>query len=241
MDRTRVLCPSISFAAHALGAAMLLVAPLLTADRLPLPQGGGDFVALAVARSTIAHLGGPPAGGGTRRPVPVRVEPRPTRTLPTSFAATVPGPEPIDLAGPGVPGPEGLPTGSGTGGVCLVNCGDGQGDGVVGVDAVLPRAEEKPAPQRAGRGGFLQEPRKVRNVAPVYPPLAVAVHLQGRVVLDCVIDENGRIASVTVLSGNPLLDRAAIEAVRQWRYTPTLLNGVRVSVLLTVTVNFTLR
>jgi protein TonB len=61
------------------------------------------------------------------------------------------------------------------------------------------------------------------------------------VILDAVIDEAGAVRNVTVLRSVPLLDRAAIEAVTQWRYTPTRLNGVPVAIILTVTVTFSLR
>ncbi len=77
-------------------------------------------------------------------------------------------------------------------------------------------------------------------VAPVYPAIAIASHVEGKVVLDCLITEEGRIAGVTVLEGNPLLTSAAAEAVQQWIYTPTLLSGVRSAVIMKVTVNFTL-
>jgi protein TonB len=90
-------------------------------------------------------------------------------------------------------------------------------------------------------GGAVREPRKVRHVAPVYPPLAVAARVQGSVRLECVIGEDGRVSDVVVVQGHPLLEAAAVEAVRQWRYRPTLLNGVRVSVVLTVVVDFRLR
>jgi protein TonB len=80
----------------------------------------------------------------------------------------------------------------------------------------------------------------VRHVAPVYPPLAVVARVQGRVALECAIAEDGRVTEVLLLSGHPLLDEAAAEAVRQWRYTPTLLNGVPVSVVLRVVVDFRL-
>jgi protein TonB len=86
-----------------------------------------------------------------------------------------------------------------------------------------------------------REPRKVRHVAPVYPPLALAARVQGRVRLECVIGEDGRVSEIVVVEGHPLLDAAAIEAVRQWRYRPTLLNGVPVSVALAVVVDFRLR
>ncbi len=87
-------------------------------------------------------------------------------------------------------------------------------------------------------GGDLQPPAKVRHVTPVYPELARRAGVEGVVVLECVIDPSGHVAEVKILRGQPLLDRAAVEAVRQWVYRPTRLNGVPVAVLLTVTVRF---
>jgi protein TonB len=65
--------------------------------------------------------------------------------------------------------------------------------------------------------------------------------VQGVVILEAVINDRGAIERVRVLKSVPLLDGAAIAAVKDWRYTPTLLNGVPVSVLMTITVNFTLQ
>jgi TonB family protein len=89
-------------------------------------------------------------------------------------------------------------------------------------------------------GGAIREPHKVKNVAPVYPDIARLARVQGTVVLEAVIDPRGNVTSVRVLRGAPLLDAAAMEAVRQWRYTPTLLEGRPVPVIMTITVNFRL-
>jgi protein TonB len=145
----------------------------------------------------------------------------------------------IDLgSGPSIPGlPDGEP-GNG-GGSCLFGC-----DGHVGaaVPAAEPASPDPPHSRSFLRvGGSVREPRKVRHVAPAYPPLAVAARVQGSVTLECVIGEDGRVSEIVVVRGHPLLDEAAADAVRQWRYTPTLLNGVRVSVILTVVVAFRLR
>jgi protein TonB len=91
---------------------------------------------------------------------------------------------------------------------------------------------------RVGQG--VREPRKVVHVAPVYPAIARSAAVQGTVVLEAVINERGAVDNVRVLRSVALLDNAAIEAVRAWRYTPTLLNGVPVPVLLTITINFKL-
>ena len=87
----------------------------------------------------------------------------------------------------------------------------------------------------------MQAPRKIVNVSPRYPPTAQSARIEGPVVLDAVIDATGRVTDVRVTRSIPLLDQAAIDAVRQWRFTPTLLNGEPVSILLTVTVRFTLQ
>lgn len=75
----------------------------------------------------------------------------------------------------------------------------------------------------------------------MYPDIARQARVQGAVILDCVIGPDGRVSDVNVLRSIPLLDQAAIDAVKQWRYTPTRLNRVPVPVILTVTVNFTLQ
>jgi periplasmic protein TonB len=89
-------------------------------------------------------------------------------------------------------------------------------------------------------GGDIHPPLKVRHVVPVYPEIARAARVQGDVVLDCTISNEGRVVDVKVLSGHALLQAAAVDAVRQWVYRPTLLNGVPVPVVMTVTVHFTL-
>jgi protein TonB len=88
---------------------------------------------------------------------------------------------------------------------------------------------------------LLQTPKKLRDVSPVYPSLAQSVKVQGVVILEATIGIDGRVQKVSVLRSIPLLDAAAIEAVSQWQYTPTLLNNVPVPVIMTVTVNFTLK
>ena len=106
--------------------------------------------------------------------------------------------------------------------------------------AVEPPAPPKtPTPVRPG--GDVREPKKIFDVAPVYPALAQVGRIEGIVILDAVINVRGEVERLRVLRSIPLLDRAAVDAVQRWRYTPTLLNGVPVPVLLTITVRFTLR
>ncbi len=80
----------------------------------------------------------------------------------------------------------------------------------------------------------------IRRIQPDYPPLARQARIQGSVVLRAVISRDGRIENLQVLNGHPMLAPAAIEAVRQWRYRPYMLNGEPVEVETQITVNFTL-
>ena len=82
----------------------------------------------------------------------------------------------------------------------------------------------------------------VNQVLPVYPRLAIAARVQGAVVLEAVITREGRIdpTRLRVVTGHPFLIDAAVAAVRQWRYRPTLLNGQPVEILTNITVNFSL-
>lgn len=95
------------------------------------------------------------------------------------------------------------------------------------------------APVRVG--GNIKAPAKIRDVRPVYPPDAQAAGIAGVVILEAVIDPEGRVGQAKVLRSIPGLDEAAIDAVRQWEFVPTLLNGAAVPVIMTVTVNFTLQ
>ena len=89
-------------------------------------------------------------------------------------------------------------------------------------------------------GGAIKAPQKVLNVSPVYPQEAQDARVQGVVIIEAKIGPDGSVAEAWVLRSIPMLDQAALDAVRQWRYSPTLLNGVPVPVICTVTVNFTL-
>ncbi|HJZ97259.1 MAG TPA: TonB family protein [Candidatus Solibacter sp.] len=115
------------------------------------------------------------------------------------------------------------------------------------VSPVLPpppppvKKEEKPAaPKRITIGGNVQQAKLVRQPKPVYPPLAKQARISGVVHLAAVISANGTIQDLKVISGHPLLIPAALEAVKQWVYQPTLLNGEPVEVQTQIDVNFTL-
>jgi len=98
-----------------------------------------------------------------------------------------------------------------------------------------------PAPSRIRIGGNVQAAKLVQRVDPVYPATARAEQVQGDVVLMIVIAKDGTVESADPTDGNPILARAAVEAVKQWKYQPTLLNGEPVEVQTTVTVPFELK
>jgi protein TonB len=108
--------------------------------------------------------------------------------------------------------------------------------------AILAPPPPPPVPQEPVRpGGKIREPQKVRHITPAYPAFALAARVQGVVIIEATLGVDGRVTNARVLRSIPLLDQAAIDAVRQWEFTPTLLNGVPVPVIMTVTVNFTLK
>ena len=88
-------------------------------------------------------------------------------------------------------------------------------------------------------GGSIKPPMKVKNVAPIYPEIAKSAKVSGMVIVEATIGEDGKVMDTKVLRSVPLLDQAALDAIRQWEYSPTLLNGKPVPVVTTVTVNFT--
>jgi len=96
------------------------------------------------------------------------------------------------------------------------------------------------APPRLPQGGQVQLGRLLRKVEPQYPPIAKAAHVFGNVVLECVVGVDGHIVQVKVKSGSPLLVRAAVDAVWQWVYEPSRLNGTLIEIVTNITVSFKL-
>ena len=90
-------------------------------------------------------------------------------------------------------------------------------------------------------GGNVQASKLIHRVEPDYPELAKRARVQGIVFLRVTVDEQGNVADIEVIRGHPLLTQSAVDAVRQWKYSPTILNQEPVPVIATVTVNFVLR
>ena len=146
-------------------------------------------------------------------------------------------PERVEPVAPVGPVPPDLPPGSGSVDPSML----GSATGTSPVIPLPPPADAKP-PQTVLRvGPGVREPKRIAGSPPEYPLIARNARVQGVVILEAVINERGEVGRIKVLRSVPLLDNAAITAVQQWRYTPTLLNGVPVSVLMTITVNFTLQ
>lgn len=103
-----------------------------------------------------------------------------------------------------------------------------------------PPPPKQEAPKRIRVGGQVQQAKLLAQPKPIYPPLAKQARIQGTVRLEAVISKEGRIDQLRVVSGHPLLVQSALDAVRQWRYHPTILNTDPVEVATTIDVNFTL-
>jgi protein TonB len=89
-------------------------------------------------------------------------------------------------------------------------------------------------------GGEIRPPTKLSDARPQYPSEALAAGIQGVVILEVTVNESGNVTNPRILRSIPLLDEAAIEAVRQWQFTPSMLNGQTIPVVMTTTVNFVL-
>ncbi|HEY7284087.1 MAG TPA: energy transducer TonB [Vicinamibacterales bacterium] len=88
-------------------------------------------------------------------------------------------------------------------------------------------------------GGPVRPPVKIKDVPPIYPEIAKQAKVSGAVVIEATIDKDGKVADTKVVKSAPLLEQAAVDAVRQWEYKPSMQNGKPVPVVMTVTVNFT--
>jgi periplasmic protein TonB len=242
-----------------LGAVVLV--PLLGSQDMPEPTTAGGirafFVEPAAAPPPPPPPPAPPKAAAVAAPKQAKVEapklveaPKfvaPIETPPELPQEEVVGTEGLAVADTGVAGGveggvaggvEGGVQGGVEGGVVGGVEGGTVGGEIGGVVGGEPKEEPPAGPVRVG--GKIKEPKKLRNIAPVYPEVAKQARVQGVVVLEATIDPSGRVDNVRVLRGIPLLNESAVDAVKKWVYSPTLLNGTPVPVIMTVTVNFTL-
>jgi protein TonB len=210
---------ALSLGAHASMIAFVIVAPIFATGDLPEPPRSSTFVLVTTQAPDVP----PPAP----QPVAARV--------PNVSAAPIVEPDGITAEAVTAVGRD-LPIADDV----ITGVGEIPGGGVDGGDVIGPPPPSR-APQAPVRtGGDVQAPRKIHHVAPEYPAIARSARVSGMVILETTIAEDGSVQDVRVLRSIPLLDAAAIDAVRQWRFTPTLLNGQPVRVLMTVTVSFAL-
>jgi protein TonB len=204
--------------------ALLIVVPLLATDAMPEPP-----------EAMMAFMLAPPSPPPPPPPPPAAAAPKPVKAK----APSVPKPVPATAFVAPVEVPSEIPTeefGSDEGFVVGgVDTGGVPGGIVGGVEGGMPGA---PAEDPVRVGGEIQPPKKVKDVRPEYPSTARSARVEGTVILEAVIDTRGMVADVRVLKSIPLLDEAAVEAVKQWRYQATMLNGEAVPIVMTVTVNF---
>lgn len=128
-----------------------------------------------------------------------------------------------------------------TGGVLGGVPGGSTGGALGGIIGGAPGLPPPPKPvERMRIGGNVMAANLIRKVDPIYPQIAKTAHISGSVILHAIIAKDGTIQELSVVSGPPLLQRAALDAVKQWRYKPTLLNTQPVQVDTTITVIFNL-
>jgi len=230
--RLRIKALAISLVLEAVLIAVMLIWPLITPAALPRPYvviptqpyGGRATENAANRPSSKPHRGHGIAISALRQPpvIPSRVfDSMNEQTLDPMLGSNLAvgqgsGPDP-DLPSIGVPG--------GT-----------------GID-MSPVAPPKPSPAPSApvkRSKGVMEAQLIDRVQPIYPKLAADIHLSGSVELRAIIGLDGHVRQLEVLSGNPILARAARDAVNQWIYRPTLLNGSAVEVETLITVKFVL-
>jgi periplasmic protein TonB len=139
---------------------------------------------------------------------------------------------PPDIGNVGVVG--GVP-----GGIAGGSAGGVLGGIIGGAGSGMP-PPPKAAPARIRVGGNVQAAALVRKVDPIYPPIAKTAHISGTVVLHAIIGKDGSVKDLEYVSGPPLLMKSALDAIKQWRYKPTMLNGEPVEVDTTISVVFSL-
>ena len=232
----------VSFLFQCLLIGVAILIPLIYTDSLPRTQ----LTSFLVAPPPPPPPPPPPAAAPVRA---VRIIPRQfdagrlmaPKVIPKEIAMIKEEELPQMGAGAGVVGgvPGGVPGGS-PGGV------------IGGIISSVPQAAPPPppppvkevkvvVPQRIRVGGNVQQAKLLNQPKPVYPPLAKQARIQGTVRFNAIIGRDGAIANLQVVSGHPLLVPSALEAVKQWRYQPTLLNGEPVEVVTQIDVNFTLQ
>ena len=248
----RKLTLPVSIAVHAVLLFAVVVVPYLRYNELPEPALGTVRAFFVESEAAPPPPPPPPAAPKAAVAAPKISQPKPVIQEQPQFTAPIEVPKEIPkdegvasaasaLDSAPAAGAGGGEPGGVEGGVPGGVAGGVPGGVVGGVLGGVPKEEPPPPPDKPVRvGGQIKAPRKVRDQAPAYPDVAKQAHVAGTVILEAVISPEGRVTDVKVLRGSPLFDAAAVTAVKSWVYTPTLLNGVPVPVVMTVTVSFKL-
>jgi protein TonB len=227
---------AIAVAAHAVAVTVLVLIPLLESHALPLPP--------------INSLPLPAPRIPDTRPIQVFRGHAPIHVTPIANTLTEPTSTPSkivisdDSSGPAMIGL--LPAASGSAGQSLSGLPNSNAtDFTPAPPEIVPLPPPPPPVIKTAKpvviGGGIQAAKLIQQVKPVYPALARQARVQGVVVMEAVIGKGGSVENLRVISGHPLLSQSALDAVQQWKYRPTLLNGEPVEVLTTITVTFTLQ
>lgn len=217
---------------HALALALLVTVPLLRVGELPRIDVSNVVVAPALPATPLPPpkaRSGDPSARLARKRVPV-ISPGVRLAAPLDIPVGIAEEENFGAGGAelGIPG-----------GVDYGEAGAGVAADLLGPEFYGLVGEEEPAPVRAI--GEVQAPRLARRIEPDYPVIAREARVQGTVILEATTDVYGRVTAVRVLRSIPLLDEAAVAAVRQWVYEPLMINGRPRPVTFTVTVRFVLK
>jgi protein TonB len=199
--------------------------PVIEAARRAEPTAEPGTPRAPRAQPSSTNAPEPPAARGTPPPI----APPPDVTPATSDMPDVDG-TPGGVDG-GVK--DGVASRDGGGGGVPDGSGSGTGE------ATGPGKAAPPAPPPPIRS--VKAPRKIKDVKPAYPQGAFAGQARGMIVIEATIGADGKVKDARILRSIPLLDQAALDAVRQWEYEPTMLNGAAVAVILTVVINFGLQ
>jgi len=229
--RTRAVALPLAALIHAVVLTLLIVAPLLQMRELPTVDISNVIMVPALPTTLLP----PPKGRATKAGAAPRLK-RPAPVAAGEAWRFIPVVIPDGIAEEGF-GAEGAPDGIPGG----VDYGAGEGLPANLLGAGLYELVGKPEDYPVRAVGDVKPPRLIRRVEPRYPEIARVANVHGLVILEAMTDIHGRVTDVRVLRSIPLLDEAAIEAVRQWIYEPLLVNGRPRPVTFTVTVRFVLK
>ena len=248
-----LLTTVVAVVIHVAVVGAIVLTTLFAADMVEVPD---SIAAVVVAPPPPPPPPPPPAAAAAPKPA---ARPQPAKVVQTIAPRPAPTPQPLPQVAsaapvqslPEAPAASGSPVPTGSFGVERGVPGGTAGGTIGGVVSGVgtappppppPKEEPPAAPKGPVRvGGKISAPQVTHRVNPEYPAVAQQARVAGNVVLEAVVGTDGRVQSVRVIKSHPLLEAAAVEAVKQWRYEPLRLNGTPTPFVLSVTVAFTVR